>query len=158
MEKILSPTSQVLVHYTNDVLVPFVITNNEAHFSGGEEIADYLDCIGDTSKKQLFWQELLSYLKNQGVNRMVLRNIAASSPTKDILHKLGGIVTNEDMTPTILLPKTEKDYLQSLERKNRHEFKRKIKKFELSYPDINFLGNKGNKYQRASRTYETIRR
>ena len=137
-KKTLAPASHVLVHYTDDVLVPFVITNNEAHFSGGEEIADYLDCIGDTSKKQLFWQELLSYLKNQGVNRMVLRNIPASSPTKDILHKLGGIVTNEDMTPTILLPKTEKDYLQSLERKNRHEFKRKIKKFELSYPDINF--------------------
>ncbi len=137
-KKILAPTSHVLVHYTDDVLVPFVITNNEIHFSGGEEIADYLDCIGDTNNKQLFWQELLSYLKDQDVERIILRNVPASSPTKDILQKLGGFVTNEDMTPTILLPKTETDYFQSLDRKNRHEFRRKINKFELSYPDINF--------------------
>jgi len=137
-KKTLAPTSHVLVHYTNDVLVPFVITNNEAHFSGGEEIADYLDCIGEANKKELFWKELLAYLKDQDVKRIVLRNVPTSSPTKDILQKLGAVVTNEDMTPTILLPKTEKDYLRSLDRKNRHEFKRKIKKFELLYPDINF--------------------
>ena len=137
-KKTLAPTSRVLVYYTDDVLVSLVITENEAHFSGEEEIADYLDCIGDASHKQLFWEELLSCLKNQGVNRILLRNIPASSPTKDILQTLGAEVTNEDMTPTIPLPKTETDYLQSLDRKNRHEFKRKINKFEFSYPDINF--------------------
>jgi len=141
-KKILAPTSHVIVHYTNDVLVPLVITNKEAHFSGGEEIADYLDCIGDTSKKQLFWQELLSYLKNNNVERIVLRNVAASSPTKDILQTLCARVTIEDMTPTIPLPRTENEYLQSLDRKNRHEFKRKINKFDLSYPDITFLVTK----------------
>lgn len=137
-KKTLAPTSRVLVYHTDDVLVSLVITDNEAHFSGGEEIADYLDCVGETSKKQLFWEELLSYLKNQGVNRILLRNIPASSPTKNILQTLGGMATTEDMTPTIPLPKTEAEYFQSLDRKNRHEFKRKIKKFELSYPDINF--------------------
>lgn len=137
-KKIFAPASHVLVHYTDNVLVPFVIINNEAHFSGGEEIADYLDCIGDTSNKQLFWKELLSYLKYHDVKRIVLRNVPANSPTSGILQLLRATVTTEDMTPTILLPKTETDYFQSLDRKNRHEFKRKIKKFELLYPDINF--------------------
>ena len=138
----LAPTSQVLVYHTDDVLVSLVKTHKEAHFSGGEEIADYLDCIGEANKKELFWKELLAYLKDQDVKRIVLRNVPTSSPTKDILKALGGLVTTEDMTPTIPLPKTETDYLQSLDRKNRHEFKRKIRKFDLLYPDINFLVTK----------------
>lgn len=141
-KKTLAPTSRAFVYHTDDVLVPLIITDKEAHFSGDEEIADYLDCIGNVGNKQLFWKELLAYLKDHDVERIVLRNIPASSPTKDILQTLGGLVTNEDMTPTIPLPKTETDYLQSLDRKNRHEFKRKIRKFDLLYPDINFLVTK----------------
>lgn len=137
-KKIFAPASPDLVYHTDDVFVPLVIINHEAHFSGGEEIADYLDCIGDADKKQLFWEELLSCVKNQSVTRLILKNVPANSPTKDILQTLGGVVTTEDMTPTIPLPETEAEYFQSLDRKNRHEFKRKIRKFELSYPDIKF--------------------
>lgn len=137
-KKTLALDSNVTVFYSDDVLVPLVIANNEAHFSGGEEIADYLDCIGENTKKEAFWKELLPHLRKNKINKLILRNIPASSPTKAILDSLGAEVTTEDMTPTLELPDTGETYLQSLERKYRHECKRKLHKFTTTYPDVSF--------------------
>lgn len=134
-KKALAPTADTLVYSNGDVLISLVTKGNEAHFSGGEEIADYLDCLGQDSKKEAFWKELLLYLQKSSVHKLLLRNVPAHSPTKDILVSLGAIAEIEDMTPTMLLSETDEAYLLSLDRKSRHEFKRKVKKFERSYPD-----------------------
>jgi CelD/BcsL family acetyltransferase involved in cellulose biosynthesis len=136
--RIVSPESVVRVYSNASVFVPLVIENGTAHFSGGEEIADYQDAYGDESQKRTFWEELLATLKDEGIQKMVLRNIPATSPTIEILGGLGALAQIEDSTPTMMLPATEELYLGSLDRKDRHEFKRKIKKFELTYPDTTF--------------------
>lgn len=132
------PTQRITVYTDGDVLVPLVRVGSEAHFSGGEEIADYLDAIGETDKKQVFWNDLLPYLKTLGVKKLVLRNVPSDSPTKDILVSLGGKAVDEDKTPILQLPNSHNAYFASLTRKNRHELKRKIRKFELVYPDTRF--------------------
>lgn len=128
-------TSNVFVYHTDDVLISLVLMGNEAHFSGGEDIADYLDCLGQQGGKETFWRELLPYLKNNGVNKLMLSNVPNHSPTKDILVSLGAVAKVEDMTPTVKLPETTDAYLNSLDRKSRHEFNRKVKKFDLTYPN-----------------------
>lgn len=138
----LAPTADTLVYSNGDALVSLVIQGNEAHLSGGEEIADYLDCLGQDTKKEAFWKELLPFLRHTGQTKLVLRNVPAHSPTKDILVSLGATADIEDMTPTMLLPETDEAYLLSLDRKSRHEFKRKVKKFELAYPSSEIVVSK----------------
>lgn len=134
-QKFRDPSQKVTVYTDGDVLVPLVRVGSEAHFSGGEEIADYLDAIGDPDKKPAFWKKLLPYLKTLGVHKLVLRNIRSDSTTKEALVALGGAAEEEDSTPIIRLPNSHDAYFASLTHKNRHELERKLRKFERIYSD-----------------------
>lgn len=133
-----APAQNVTVYTDGEVLVPLIQIGTEVHFSGGEEVADYLDAIGDTDKKEMFWKQLLPFLKTQGFNRLVLRNVPYDSPTKRILESLGGKAAEEDSTPILELPSSHDSYFSGLERKDRHELQRKIRKFERSYQNLQF--------------------
>ncbi len=137
-QTIVEPTKKVLVYTDGNVLAPMIREGTEAHFSGGEEIADYLDAIGEADKKKPFWEELLPYLKTLGVSRLVLHNVPHDSPTKAVFQSLGGKTEGEDSTPIIHLPSSLDAYVAGLTRKDRHELQRKIRKFEMVYPDTRF--------------------
>lgn len=128
-------SQKVMVYTDGDVLVPIVRKGPEARFSGGEEVADYLDAIGKSDKKEAFWKDLLGYLKTLEVLTLVLRNVPYDSPTKGILVALGGVAEEEDSTPIISLPNSHGAYFAYLTGKNRHELKRKLRKFERIYSD-----------------------
>lgn len=136
-----APTQKVMVYINGEVLVPLIRVGAEAHFSGGEEVADYLDAIGEADKKQAFWKQLLPFLKTKRVNRLVLRNVPYDSPTKAILESLGAHAVEEDSTPILPLPSSHDAYIAGLERKDRHELQRKIRKFERSYHGVHFEVN-----------------
>ncbi len=121
------------------VVIPLAITDSTAHFTGGEEIADYLDAYGSTDKKTRVWEEVLPELKRLGAKTLVLRNIPGDSPTVTYFEGLEAAeVSEEDTTPILALPENFDAYLQSLGRKERHELKRKNRKFETEHPDIRF--------------------
>lgn len=129
---------KVTVYTNGEVLVPFVLMGSDIHFSGGEEIADYMDAIGKPDKKEAFWKELIPYLKTHRISNLVLRNIPYHSPTKETLVSLGGKALEGDSTPIIPLPISRDAYLTQLERKNRHELRRKLRKFDHDFPDTRF--------------------
>lgn len=134
---------QKITVFTNgEVLVPLVRMGTDAHFSGGEEIADYLDAIGESDKKHAFWKEVLPHLKKLGIHNLILRNIPHDSPSIEILSSLGGNTREEDSTPIISLPTSEDTYLAQLIRKDRHELHRKIRKFEWDFPGTFFTVEK----------------
>lgn len=137
-QKFGDPTQKLMVYTDDEVLVPLIRDGTEAHFSGGEEVADYLDAIGEADKKQAFWKGLLPHLNILGVRSLVLRNVPFYSPTKGILESLGGKIADEDSTPILRLPSSHDAYFAGLERKDRHELQRKIRKFERSYPNLQF--------------------
>lgn len=137
-QKFGDPTQKVMVYTDGEVLLPLVRIGREVHFSGGEEVADYLDAIGQADKKEAFWKQLLPFLKTQGVNKLVLRNVPSDSPTKGILESLGGKAVEEDSTPILRLPTSHDAYFAGLERKDRHELQRKIRKFDRTYPGVHF--------------------
>ncbi len=129
----------------NQVIIPVSIRDRTAHFTGGEEIADYLDAVGTSTHKAAAWQEAVLLLKEQGVSALLLRNIPEGSPTIDALLPLTDVqITQEDTTPILTLPDSFDDYLSSLDRKDRHELKRKMKKFEAEHPALSFVPRTGN--------------
>lgn len=137
-QKFGDPAQRLTVYTDGEVLISLIRIGTEAHFSGGEEVADYLDAIGERDNKEEFWKQLLPFLKTQGFNRLVLRNVPFDSPTKGIFESLGGKAVEEDSTPILHLPSSHDEYVAGLERKDRHELQRKIRKFERSYPNLQF--------------------
>lgn len=121
------------------IIAPLAIRGHVAHFTGGEEIADYLDSVGPADAKLRVWQHVISSLHSYGVTSLTLRNIPDASPTRTLFkHGQNGTVSEEDSTPTLALPQSVDQYRASLPRKARHELKRKMKRFEEQYPAVTF--------------------
>lgn len=119
-----------------DIIAPFVSQDKTIYFSGGEEGADYLDIVGPADKKKSAWDGIMPYLKSNHMTQLILRNIPEGSPTIDFFKNLRpAIIEKEDTTPTMQLPATWEAYIKSLDRKDRHELERKMRKFEREHID-----------------------
>lgn len=130
-------TPAIFVDEAHHIVIPLEIENTTAHFSGGEEIADYLDAIGPEKAKVEAWKEVIATLQSQGITLLRLRNVPEHSETLHYFGTLAGAaVGREDTTPIVTLPETFETYVSQMERKERHELKRKIKKFEQTHPGI----------------------
>ena len=121
----------------NKVIAPFVKKDQTVIWSGGEEIADYLDLIGPDEAKVSAWPQIIEFFKQEHVMSLSLRNVPENSPTITFFKTLpNAVITQEDTTPTISLPPTWEEFIESApSRKYRHELERKIRKFEREHPD-----------------------
>ncbi len=141
----------ILKETETQVVLPLSIKDQTAHFTGGEEIADYLDAVGQGSCKAAAWQSALPLLKQHGAARLLLRNIPSASPTIEYFRNLSGAdITQEDTTPILTLPSSFDEYLAALNRKNRHELKRKLKKFESEHAALSFIPKSSTSIDTAS--------
>jgi hypothetical protein len=123
----------------NEIIAPFVKKNNQILFSGGEEIADYLDLIGLDAKKADAWKQIIGYLKIHSINTLSLRNIPQNSSTLQFFKTIPEAqIVQEDTTPQITLPTQWTTYVESLPYKYRHELERKIRKFDREHTEIQF--------------------
>ncbi len=131
-----------------EVLGAFERAGEEVHFAGGEEIADYLDLIGPEWAKAAAWAEIGDYFKHKGVAKLVLRNFPDDSGSMTFFReteKLPSLargplveIVEEDTTPILTLPADWEIYVSSLDRKDRHELRRKMRKFEAEHVDVHF--------------------
>jgi len=129
-----------LLIYTEEkipLVIPLAINDmGEAVFTGGMEIADYLDAIGPENAKTDAWTAVLAELKKNKATHLVLRNIPDGSKTLEFFRKLPqAVVIKEDAIPILTLPSSFDIYQESLDRKKRHELRRKMRRFEKEYPD-----------------------
>jgi CelD/BcsL family acetyltransferase involved in cellulose biosynthesis len=125
------------------LIAPFVRVGHQVKFSGGEEIADYLDIVGPSEFKQHAWIQIMEFLQKENIQEIHLRNIPETSPTFTYFSKQKNlIVQKEDTTPIVVLPSSWETYLSSLTRKYRHELERKIRKFEREHIDAEFHESK----------------
>lgn len=132
-------TLSLVADSAESVILPLAVKDGIAHFTGGEEIADYLDAIGDDDAKLSLWQEALPALKEQKATSLTLRNIPEGSPTLAYFRTVPGAdIAQEDTTPILTLPDSFEGYLAALDRKDRHELRRKMKKFEATHTDLIF--------------------
>jgi CelD/BcsL family acetyltransferase involved in cellulose biosynthesis len=107
-------------------------------FVGGVEVSDYLDLIVATDSEEAVYEALWQVLVEKRAlewDVLDLHNVPATSPSLERLTTLAGAgrefeVTDsvEEVCPVIHLPATWEEYLSSLNKKQRHEVRRKLRK------------------------------
>jgi CelD/BcsL family acetyltransferase involved in cellulose biosynthesis len=105
---------------------------------GCRDVSDYLDLIVEVGQEEAVYRALLDYLEGDGPewDCFDLCNIPEASSTYTRLRELAEergyqtLVEVEDVCPIIELPATWDDYLMSLDKKQRHEIRRKLRKAE----------------------------
>jgi CelD/BcsL family acetyltransferase involved in cellulose biosynthesis len=105
---------------------------------GCRDVSDYLDLIIEVGQEEAVYQALLDYLEKEGPewDCFDLCNLPEASSTHTRLRELAEergyqtLVEVEDVCPIITLPDTWDDYLMSLDKKQRHEIRRKLRRAE----------------------------
>lgn len=124
----------------DEIVAPFVRDGAKVIFSGGAEVADYLDLIGPDGKKGAAWEQIFPFLKNIHCTSLDLRNVPENSPTLTYFkNQPSAEIHKEDTTPKLQLPASWELYTESLDRKYRHELERKIRKFEREHIDAQLI-------------------
>jgi CelD/BcsL family acetyltransferase involved in cellulose biosynthesis len=109
------------------------------HFLGSFEISDYLDLLVRADDAQAFVGGLLAKLAGApagGWKALDLYNLRAASPIRGLVLQAardrGWPATEAPLQPcpVIALPGDWEDYLQSLDKKQRHELRRKLRRAE----------------------------
>jgi CelD/BcsL family acetyltransferase involved in cellulose biosynthesis len=105
---------------------------------GGVEVSDYLDIIVARGKEEMVYATLWEFLIHEHQHPwelLDLHNLPSASPTRKTLpalaRKTQGIqitIEVEDVCPIINLPSRWEDYLSLLNKKQRHELRRKLRK------------------------------
>ncbi|HLD24681.1 MAG TPA: GNAT family N-acetyltransferase [Patescibacteria group bacterium] len=118
-------------------IAPLAIREGIAHFTGGEEIADYLDIIIQEQLDSVSWNQILGVLHKRSARAVRLCNIPEGSSTLTFFNTMPNTaIEKEDTTPILTLPENFEAYLASLDRKKRHEVRRKMRRFEEEHQDI----------------------
>lgn len=115
----------------------FYLHEGVLHFNGSVEESDYLDLIAPAEQAEAGWQAVLDELSRPDFpawQQLELWNIPAESPSREILPRLaagrGWSFDSQvsEVCPVITLPATFEDYLNSLDKKQRHELRRKLRR------------------------------
>jgi CelD/BcsL family acetyltransferase involved in cellulose biosynthesis len=108
------------------------------HFIGGSEVSDYLDIIAPPELNTKAWASVFKFLeRQQSWQNLDLRSMPAASPTIPSVTRLARQrgwelqQAREDVCPILELPSTWDAYLaDQLDKKKRHELRRKMRKAE----------------------------
>ncbi len=133
-------------------VAPLFLTNNREGqpalmLLGSIEISDYLDVIARPADLPAFMEALLGYLDKQtepGAHQLDLYNLLESSPTIAALQaaagRMGWSAALEPLQhcPYIPLPGDWEKYLCSIDKKQRHEIRRKVRRAEEYYLPLNW--------------------
>jgi len=113
--------------------------DNRWYFIGSAEISDYLDVIAPADHHSAFCMALLDALDavpDSEFKVLDLFNLHASSPTVSVLDadaaRRGWKVDRQPLQvcPVVSLPGSWEEYLGNLDKKDRHEIRRKLRRGE----------------------------
>ncbi|WP_376791795.1 GNAT family N-acetyltransferase [Thermoflexus sp.] len=105
----------------------------------GEEVTDYLDLPGESGREKEIAHALLTWLTSPSAPEwdvLILWNIRADSavysvwPSAAAAYGLAAQAEQLTVCPVLHLPSTWDAYLQMLDRKDRHELRRKMRRVE----------------------------
>ncbi|HSH03844.1 MAG TPA: GNAT family N-acetyltransferase [Anaerolineae bacterium] len=115
----------------------FYLLDNQLHFNGCVEETDYLDIIASADTAPAVWAAIVDALQEGAIpncHALDLCNIPAASPSRPILADLATArnlthsTTVQEVCPIIDLPDSFDDYLGQLDKKQRHEIRRKLRR------------------------------
>ena len=111
-------------------------SGNTISFMGSQDTFDYNDFLIRLGYEEGFYQTLLESMDNQDFQNLCLFSLRDTSPTLDLFpdraRKMGYTVEieEEDVTSGIALPGTWDEYLALLNKKDRHELRRKLRRMD----------------------------
>jgi CelD/BcsL family acetyltransferase involved in cellulose biosynthesis len=117
----------------------FVDEEKILRWVGGEEIADYLDVIAPADQMDAAIRAMWGFLKSAASPQWaqaILSNIPEWTPTPNRLKSLAlesgmkAEVTQIDVCPIVNLPESFEAYLAQIDKKQRHEINRKLRRAE----------------------------
>ena len=115
-------------------LAPLLVNKETASFIGSADVCDYLDFVIIPGREQDFFKVMLDDLREKGINQLDLRPLR---PDSTVLSHLVSIAQNrgyevlchpEDVSLVLDLPSTWDEYLAILNKKQRHEVRRKLRR------------------------------
>jgi CelD/BcsL family acetyltransferase involved in cellulose biosynthesis len=115
-------------------IAPLKVNDGRASIIGSEDVCDYLDFITVPGMEAEFFNALLDDLKKQGIKQLDLKPLRPDSVAltflADIARNRGCQVRQEDnaVSLELELPATWDEYLEMLDKKQRHEMRRKLRR------------------------------
>ncbi len=119
-------------------IAPLMQTNGALTFLGDTDLWDYHDFVMAAGREGELYPLLFQSLLERDWKLMDLLSVPASSAALHYLPELAKArgysteVTPEDVSPGIALPASWDDYLVLLDKKDRHELSRKLRRLESS--------------------------
>ncbi len=121
----------------NDTIIgvaPLFFKDKEACLMGGSDVCDCLDFVISPGNERNFFNTLLDHLRQKGISLLSLAPLRDDSAV--FAHLLGVAeerrykvsCTSEDVSLEMDLPLTWEEYLGVLNRKQRHEVRRKLRR------------------------------
>lgn len=115
-------------------IAPLLLQDEGACFLGSADVCDWSDFVIAPGREHDFFNILLDELTRKGISRLSLRHLR---PDSTVLTHLVGISEErrynvsckvEDVSLEVDLPPTWEEYLGILNRKQRHEVRRKLRR------------------------------
>jgi len=115
-------------------IAPLLVNEKTASFIGSADVCDYLDFVVAPGRERDFFNVLLDDLREKGIKQLDLRPLR---PDSTVLTHLVSIAQNrgyevlchpEDVSLELDLPSTWDEYLATLNKKQRHEVRRKLRR------------------------------
>ncbi len=117
-------------------VAPLMISDGIITFLGDTDLFDYHDFLVPEGLEEGFFHFLVDYLEAMDWRSIDLRSIRGGSPTIGMLSSLAKDkgyeveVSEEDVSPGMVLPDSWEEFVTSLSKKDRHELRRKIRRLE----------------------------
>ncbi len=115
-------------------VVPLMREGSTLTFAGDTKICDYMDVVSEGSQAADALSATLRSLSEEAWDEVVLWAVREDSPTfaalSSVCSDLGLVVESavEDVCPQIELPGDWEEYVSGLDKKDRHELRRKLRK------------------------------
>lgn len=114
---------------------PLMRYGDTLSFMAGEDVSDYCDFLYDEGRAEVFFQALMdAVLGEKSIRKLDLINIKMVSPTIGALtgwaarKEVSCDVVPMEVTPVLELPASYEQFLRELNRKHRHEIRRKLRR------------------------------
>lgn len=126
-------------------VLPLMRSGDRLAFAGDPEICDYMDVLAAPEHRAGVYAALVNCLAALPWRELVLWGLPAGSPTLAALPALaaarGWSVRDESeaVCPRVALPATWDAYLDRLPKKDRHELRRKLRRFEEAGGDVHVV-------------------
>lgn len=115
-------------------IAPLIAQGDVVSFMGGPDLCDYLDFVPFQGQEGAFYPAVWEHLRGCSWRSLDLHCLASGSPTLSHLPaqaQASGCTVEqhlEEVCPRVELPQTWEEYLASLNKKRRHELRRKLRR------------------------------